>query len=82
MHCYIYRSEKKADTYLYLDRPLDQAELAADLRVLFTPVVLAMELELDQKTRLGQENISKVLENLKTKGYHLQLPPPQDNLLI
>ena len=82
MHCYIYRSEKKTNTYLYLDCPLEQAELADDLRVLFAPMVLAMELDLNEQTRLGREDISKVLENLEINGYHLQLPPAQDSLLI
>lgn len=79
MHCYIYRSEKKADTYLYLSTPWEDADLPEELTILFTPATLAMELELDPSRSLVREDISQVLDNLSQQGYHLQLAPaPED----
>jgi len=80
MHCYIYRSEKKADTYLYLSTQWEDAELPEELQALFTPATLAMELELDPSRSLVREDISQVLDNLSTQGYHLQLAPSQEDL--
>lgn len=80
MYCYIYRSEKKPDTYLYLPTTWDEADLPDDLNSLFTPATLAMELELDPSRSLVREDIAQVLDNLLNQGYHVQLPPSRDEL--
>lgn len=80
MYCYIYRSEKKPDTYLYLSKKWADAEIPEDLISLFSPAILAMELELDPSRILVREDISQVLDNLQNQGYHLQLAPTINHL--
>ncbi len=80
MLCYIYRTEKKPDTYLYLTKPWEEAEIPEDLSSLFSPAILAMELELDPSRTLVREDISQVLDNLQNQGYHLQLAPTREEL--
>ncbi len=80
MHCYIYRSSIKADAYLYLSTCWDEADIPADLQALFTPPELAMELDLDQRQSLAREQISQVIDGLRTVGYYLQVPPAEISL--
>jgi uncharacterized protein YcgL (UPF0745 family) len=37
--------------------------------------VLVIELELNPDRQLAREDVTMVMSNLRTRGYHLQLPP-------
>ena len=77
MHCYIYASLRKADSYLWLAARDAFAELPVELTELLGPLRLVMELELDERRKLPHEDATQVLENLRHRGWHLQLPPAQ-----
>ncbi len=36
---------------------------------------------LSPERKLAREDITKVLENLDNQGYHLQMPPPDDEYI-
>lgn len=74
MRVYIYRSSKKEGLYVYLR---DQAQL----ETLPEPVTkqlgtaeFAMEFDLTADRKLGQEDATKVIANLESQGFHLQMP--------
>ncbi|TVO77005.1 YcgL domain-containing protein [Sedimenticola selenatireducens] len=73
--CWIYRSSKKDEMYLYLANENDFAGLPEALMKRFGNPHLVMELELHPDRYLAREDVSKVINNLKTLGYHLQMPP-------
>jgi uncharacterized protein YcgL (UPF0745 family) len=73
--CSIYRSGKKAETYLYLADGLAYDDLPAELRVAFGEPVFVMALRLDEERRLARVDVRVVLERLQEPGYYLQLPP-------
>jgi uncharacterized protein YcgL (UPF0745 family) len=75
MRCRVFRSEKKAETYLYLSDGLGFDELPAGLRETFGEPSFVMELELDEKRRLARIDVRSVIEGLAGDGYYLQLPP-------
>lgn len=77
MHCYIYASLRKADSYLWLAERDAFAGLPAELTELLGPLRLAMELDLDAQRKLPHEDAAQVLDNLRGRGWHLQLPPNQ-----
>ena len=77
MHCYIYASLRKADSYLWLAERDAFASLPAELTELLGPLRLAMELELEAHRKLPHEDAAQVLEHLRSRGWHLQLPPAQ-----
>lgn len=77
MHCFIYASLRKADSYLWLAERDAFAELPAELTELLGPLRLAMELDLDERRKLPHEDASQVLQNLASRGWHLQLPPAE-----
>lgn len=43
--------------------------------------IFVMELELDARRKLAREDVNKVIDNLKTQGFHLQMPPSADLIL-
>jgi uncharacterized protein YcgL (UPF0745 family) len=77
MHCYIYASLRKADSYLWLAERDAFAGLPAELTALLGPLRLAMELDLHERRKLPHEDAAQVLENLRSRGWHLQLPPAE-----
>lgn len=81
MLCFIYRSSKKEDTYLYLAKKDDFAQVPEPLMQSFGLAHFVIILDLSKKKRLALADINKVKEDLVNKGFYLQLPPPKENLL-
>lgn len=75
MRCAIYRSTKKADTYLYIEKQDDFSRLPDTLRQLLGELVFVMTLELEPERRLAQADVEQVRAQLRLQGYYLQLPP-------
>jgi len=73
--CNVYRSDKKAETYLYLSDGMDFAELPEELQQRFGAPALVMRLELSTGKKLARVDVVRVLESLAQQGFYLQLPP-------
>lgn len=78
---YIYRSNKKEEMYLYVSNKDDFAQVPEVLMKQFGQPEFAMELELTPQRSLAREDIGKVLDNLDSQGFHLQMPPTTESLL-
>lgn len=82
MKCEIYKSKrKKADTYLYLKKPVDFTIIPNPLNEALGELEFVMELDLSTSRTLAQEDIETVRTNLSDQGYHLQIPPTAISLL-
>ena len=79
MQCHIYRSNRKVDTYLYLQDKDDISVVPEDLLRVFGEPEFSFSFELDEERKLAREDAAEVLENLDSQGYHLQL---QNDILI
>lgn len=79
--CSIYRSPRKNEMYLYVDRSEALARVPEALLAAFGPPQLAFDMVLTPERKLAREDIATVLENLEKQGYHLQMPPPQDEYI-
>jgi uncharacterized protein YcgL (UPF0745 family) len=73
--CRIYRSEKKTDTYLYLEESLEFKDIPDELQKSFGEPHFVMRLELDSGLKLAYADTANVLAALKEHGFYLQLPP-------
>lgn len=73
--CWIYKSSKKDEMYLYLARQDDFEVVPSELMKRFGQAQLVMELELSPDKKLARENTQVVINNLLENGFHLQLPP-------
>ncbi len=73
MLCYIYRSDRKIDTYLYLVEKDDFSVIPDDLLRVFGEPEFSFSFNLTEQRTLAIEDSGEVLENLKGQGFHLQL---------
>ena len=73
--CSVYRSGRKAETYLYLARGRTLDDLPQGLREAFGEPVFVMQLKLSEERRLARVDVRQVMAQLEETGYFLQLPP-------
>ena len=81
MFCVIYRSSKRDQTYLYVEKRDDFSRVPAELMQGFGQPQLAMVLPLDGRKKPVNADWEKVKKALVEQGYYLQIPPPPENLL-
>lgn len=78
MHAYVYKSLRKADTYVYLaDREGGDA-LPAPVRDALGALEFVLEVDLAPGRRLARVDAQQVREALATRGFFVQVPPPPD----
>lgn len=75
MHAYVYKSQRKADTYVYLAARDDFTRLPEPLRTQLGPLAFVLDVALTPERRLARENPEEVKQNLALRGFHLQFPP-------
>ena len=75
MICFIYKSLKKNELYVYLNKKDDFSSIPEQLFKSLGRLEFVMELELTPQRRLARENAVKVMAALENKGFHLQMPP-------
>lgn len=73
MLCYIYRSNRKVDTYLYLVDKDDFSIVPETLLSVFGEPEFSFSFDLTPERNLASEDTEEVLKNLHEQGYHLQL---------
>lgn len=77
MLAYVYKSQRKADTYVYLATRDDFARLPEPLRLQLGTLAFVLEVALTPERKLAQEDPAVVRANLSTRGFHVQFPPTQ-----
>lgn len=75
MHAFVYKSLKKAETYLYLAARDDFACLPEPVRTQLGRLQFVLDVDLVPGRKLAMENPDVVRTNLASRGFHLQFPP-------
>lgn len=75
MQAYVYKSQRKADTFVYLAARDDFEPLPEPLRAQLGALAFVLEVALTPERRLARDNAEEVRRNLAERGFHLQLPP-------
>jgi uncharacterized protein YcgL (UPF0745 family) len=74
MHAYVYKSQRKPDTYLYL-REKDAFGLVPDgVRLPLGRLDFVLDVALTAGRKLAREDVEVVIANLRDRGFHLQRP--------
>ncbi|MDX7892144.1 YcgL domain-containing protein [Aeromonas caviae] len=81
MLCAVYKSRKKAETYLFIERREDFSRVPEVLMSTFGRPELVLMTKLDPAKPLGLASTERVMAALKSQGFYLQVPPPPENLL-
>ncbi|GAC31590.1 YcgL domain-containing protein [Paraglaciecola polaris] len=79
--CAVYKSSKKADTYLYVPGRDDFSRVPEPLMKMFGAPRFIMIMPIKKDRALGQVDIQTLRDELTKNGFYLQLPPPEENLL-
>lgn len=80
MMCSIYKSPKRADTYLYVPYEQKLDELPETLMAMWGEPELVMHLDLAKKEKLALVDIDDVKQKMLDDGYYLQMPPTEEDL--
>lgn len=75
LHCWVYRSPRKQEMYLYLADEDGFDRVPGTLLERFGDPILVIELELSPERQLAREDVNRVMANLDDQGFHLQMPP-------
>lgn len=82
MLCAVYKSSRKADSYLFVKQRDCFDDVPVALMDMFGVPQLVMVFPIAKRESLGMADIQKVRAALVENGYYLQIPPPQVNLLV
>lgn len=73
----VFRSRRREDTYLIVDRSDGLARVPESLLAQFGPAEPSFTFLLTPDRRLARAEPGAVLEALEARGFYLQLPPPE-----
>ncbi|MGC3874278.1 YcgL domain-containing protein [Halomonas sp. GXIMD04776] len=80
--CEVFKSSRKDDMYLYVDKAKGLAQVPEALLERFGKPVSAMTLLLTQDKKLARADASRVMEAIDEQGFYLQLPPAKEAYLL
>ena len=81
MLCAIYKSSKKAEAYLYIEKRDDFSRVPEPLMATFGKPLFVMLFNLTGEKALLRTEKNKVLQEIQDKGFYLQLPLKSESLL-
>ena len=68
MHCFVYSSQRKPDTYVWLAARDEFGVIPESLSMLLGDLRFVLEVQLDEQRRLPHEDSRVVLEHLRSQG--------------
>ena len=77
MKCVVYKCAGKSDTYLFVERDSDISQVPSDLLEALGTLEKVMNLELSLDQTLARADPETVRQQLRDKGFYLQLPPAE-----
>ncbi len=80
--CTVWRSPKKDEMYLYTDRLEGLKRVPKELLEMFGTPTEVMGIPLSEDRKLGRADAKKVLQEIKVKGFYLQLPPVREGYML
>ncbi|SDO28180.1 hypothetical protein SAMN04487957_10540 [Halomonas shengliensis] len=80
--CQVFRSPRKDEMYLYVDKREGLARVPEPLLVRFGEPQPAMTLLLSPEKRLARAGAAEVMAAIRDKGFYLQMPPAKEEYLL
>lgn len=80
--CSVYKTLKKADTYLYVAKNEGFKRVPEPLLQMFGNPVYAMDIMVKPEKPLARIEGSRLISEIEEKGFYLQLPPPKEDYLL
>lgn len=73
--CQVYKSARKEEMYLYVDKGSGLEEVPEALMASFGEPLEVMSLVLEPGRKLARADAQEVLDNIEQHGFYLQMPP-------
>lgn len=74
MQCFVYRSRKQPDMYIYLPQKDDFSVIPDALTKKLGALEFALEFDLHPERKLAKEDAQEVINSINNQGFHLQMP--------
>lgn len=79
----VFKSPVKDEMYLYVDKRDQLERVPEPLLEMFGRPLHVMDMPLKAERKLARvEDTQKLLDELESKGYYLQMPPPKDDYML
>lgn len=79
----IFKSSRKDEMYLYVDKREQLERVPEPLLEMFGKPLHVMDIPLTPERRLARvEDTARLLEEVDSKGYFLQMPPPKEDYML
>ena len=82
MKCVVYKGARKPEAYLFVKRDSDISKVPSDLLEALGTLEKVMNLELSPGQTLARADPDTVRQQLRDKGFYLQLPPAEAESLL
>ena len=80
--CSVFKSSKKKEMYLYVDRKAGVEELPDTLKSIFGEPTHVLDMILTPEKKLARVASDKVLSEIALNGFYLQMPPVEGEEVI
>ena len=77
--CAIYKTAKRDGLYLYVKQQGDFSDVPVEVMQQFPVPEHVFDLELSADRPLAREDVLVVIKNLNSQGFHLQMPPKNED---
>lgn len=77
--CAIYKTAKRDGLYLYVKEQDDFSEVPEGVMQQFPAPEHVFDLVLSEARPLARENVLVVMKNLQEQGFHIQMPPKNED---
>jgi uncharacterized protein len=82
MDCFVYKSVRTSDTYIFLREEEGFDVLPDALAEQLGELAFVIALQLSPERKLAREDVQAVMRNLREQGFHLQLPLPDESFMM
>ena len=79
--CSIYKSPRKSEMYLYVDKNEGLQRIPELLLDKFGKPVLVTHMMLSEEKRLARADVKQVMAQIEEKGFYLQMPPQPEKYM-
>lgn len=80
--CSIFKSPRRDEMYLYVVKAEAMSRVPEALLDMFGAPRHVTDMLLAPERKLARADMARVLEDLDSKGYYLQMPPPREDYLL
>ncbi|QJQ94933.1 MULTISPECIES: YcgL domain-containing protein [Halomonadaceae] len=80
--CEIFKSPRKDELYLYIDKQRGLGEVPEALLEHFGKPILVTTMLLRESKPLARANVVDVMASIRDKGFYLQMPPAKEEYLL